>query len=128
MPERRTIIPYNPKLKQFARDLRNNSTKSEILLWLRLKGKQMKGFDFHRQKPIDHYICDFFCNELMLCIELDGITHDDEEVQKKDIIKENRLNELGISVLRFPDLEIYIDMENVIRTIEIWIERKLGEV
>lgn len=128
MPEKRTIIPYNPKLKQFARDLRNNTTKSEILLWLRAKGKQMKGFDFHRQKPIDNYICDFFCNELMLCIELDGITHDDEEVYQKDLRKEKRLNELGISVLRFPDSEVYDDVENIIRTIEIWIERKLGEI
>ncbi len=85
----------------------------------------MKGFDFHRQKPMDNYICDFFCNELMLCIEF---THDDDEVYQKDLIKEKRLAELGISVLRFPDSEVYDDMENVIRTIEIWIERKLGEV
>ena len=58
--ERRQIIPYNPKLKEIARQLRNNSTLSEVLLWLELKGKKMRGYDFHRQKPIDNYIVDFF--------------------------------------------------------------------
>ena len=56
-----TIKTYcNPKLKALARQLRNNSTKSEIKLWLCLKGKQMCGYDFHRQKPIDEYIVDVF--------------------------------------------------------------------
>lgn len=53
-------IHYNPKLKPLARQLRNNSTKAEIRLWGYLKGKQMHGYDFHRQKPIDNYIADFF--------------------------------------------------------------------
>ncbi len=84
MKQRRKIIPYNPKLKEFARQLRNNSTKSEIYLWKHLKGKQMMGYDFHRQKPLDNFIVDFFCHELMLAIEIDGYTHIHEEVQDKD--------------------------------------------
>lgn len=72
---RRKIIPYNPALKEKARELRNNSTISEIFLWQFLKGKQMLGYDFHRQKPLDEYIVDFFCNELMLAIEIDGESH-----------------------------------------------------
>ena len=56
--KRRKIIPYNPKLREFARELRNNSTYTEILLWDYLKGKRMRGFDFDRQKPIDNYIVD----------------------------------------------------------------------
>ena len=67
---RRKIIPYNPALKEKTRELRNNSTKTEIMLWMYLKGKQMKGYDFHRQKPLDEYIVDFFCNELLLAIEI----------------------------------------------------------
>ncbi len=55
-------IKYNPKLKELARQLRNNSTKAEIKLWKYLKGKQMLGYDFHRQKPIDNYIVDFLSN------------------------------------------------------------------
>ncbi len=48
--KKRKIIPYNPKLKELARQLRNKATKAEIILWLKLKGKQIYGYDFHRQK------------------------------------------------------------------------------
>ena len=57
---RRKIIWYNPELKELARQLRNNSTKSEIILWKQLKGKFDGKYDFHRQKPLDNYIADFF--------------------------------------------------------------------
>lgn len=79
---KRKIIPYNPNLKELARKLRNNSTQSEIRLWQYLKGKQMMGYDFHRQKPLLNYIADFFCHELALVIELDGYTHQFEEGPK----------------------------------------------
>ena len=118
---KRKIIPYNPKLKELARQLRNNSTTTEIFLWLKLKGKQMYGYDFHRQKPIDNYILDFFCYELMLGIEVDGYSHQLLEVYNKDGIKEKRMNQLGISVLRFSDEQVLKDMENVIRVIENYI-------
>lgn len=117
----RKIIPYNPKLTQLAKKLRNESTETEIYLWLKLKGKQMYGYDFHRQKPIDNYILDFFCYNLMLGIEVDGYSHEILEVHNKDIVKEKRMNELGITILRFSDFEVLRDMENVIRAIEFYI-------
>jgi very-short-patch-repair endonuclease len=118
---KRKIIPYNPKLTQLARKLRNDSTETEIYLWLKLKGKQMYGYDFHRQKPIDNYILDFFCYDLKLGIEVDGYSHEILEVFNKDLIKEKRMNELGITILRFSDFEVLRDMENVIRAIEFYI-------
>ena len=118
---KRKIIPYNPKLTQLAKKLRNESTETEIYLWLKLKGKQMYGYDFHRQKPIDNYILDFFCYDLMLGIEVDGYSHEILEVYNKDIVKEKRMNELGITILRFSDFEVLRDMENVIRAIEFYI-------
>jgi len=92
---KRKIIPYNPKLKEFARKLRNNSTKSEIRLWQQLKRKQFFGYDFHRQKPLLNYIVDFYCYELNLVIELDGYSHNFEEIVTKDKttrIRKNRFN------------------------------------
>ena len=118
---KRKIIPYDPKLKELARQLRNDSTKTEIFLWLKLKGKQMYGYDFHRQKPIDHYILDFFCYELMLGIEVGGYSHEFLEVYNKDTVKEKRMNQLGITVLRFTDEQVLKDMENVLRAIEFYI-------
>ena len=81
----------------------------------------MYGYDFHRQKPIDNYILDFFCYDLKLGIEVDGYSHEILEVFNKDLIKEKRMNELGITILRFSDFEVLRDMENVIRAIEFYI-------
>lgn len=94
MKERRNIIWYNPALLEKARKLRNESTLSEILLWKYLKGKQMLGYDFHRQKPLNNYIVDFFCNELMLAIEIDGSSHDSEAKQIEDKKRQEILEEL----------------------------------
>jgi len=121
MKIKRKIIPYNPKLKDLARQLRNNSTKAEVRLWQKIKRKQYYGYDFHRQKPIDNYILDFFCNELMLGIEIDGYSHQIVEVYKKDVEKEEKMKSLGISILRFTDNQVFNDMENVLRAIESFI-------
>lgn len=118
---RRKIIPYEPYLKVLARKLRNNSTKSEIKLWMALKGKRLSGYDFHRQKPLDKFIADFYCYEFNLVIELDGATHLNSEVQNKDRIKEQKLNELGLAVLRFPDKEVLTDLSSVLDKIEEYI-------
>ena len=120
--DRRKIIPYNPKLKKFARELRNNSTRSEIKLWGFLNGKQMSGYDFHRQKPLLNFIADFYCYELKLVIELDGYTHQFEETIVKDRLKDETLQNIGLTVLRFEDEEIMDDIENVIRVIENYID------
>lgn len=79
----RKIIQYNPALKNKAKELRNNSTVPEIKLWDFLKGRQMCGYDFHRQIPLDQFIVDFFCSELMLAIEIDGISHEGREKYDK---------------------------------------------
>jgi very-short-patch-repair endonuclease len=115
-------ILYNTTLKKLAQQLRNNSTKAEIKLWTYLKGKQLMGYDFHRQKPIDNCIVDFFCSKLMLAIELDGYTHSFDEIFEKDKIKEQKLNELGITVLRFKDDEVINNIEGVLADIESWIK------
>ncbi len=112
------VIPYNPKLVELAKHLRNNSTKSEVILWNYLKGKKMLGIDFTRQKPIDSYIVDFFCNKLMIAIEIDGYSHQLEVVYAKDIEKSRRLEELGIKLLRFQDVEVFQNIKGVLQVIE----------
>lgn len=118
---RRKIIPYNPRLKELARQLRNNSTKAEIILWKALSGKQCLGYDFHRQKPLGEFIVDFFCNELMLAIEVNGVSHNQDQVMKKDQKKELFLNSIGITVLRFQDSDIYPDNRDALAEIERYI-------
>ena len=116
----RKIIPYNPALKEKARELRNNSTRTEILLWTFLKGKQLRGYDFHRQKPIDEYIVDFFCNELMLAVEIDGVSHIGKELY--DTKRQNRLKKLGVTFLRFKDEDVFYNCDYVVKEIENWID------
>jgi very-short-patch-repair endonuclease len=117
MKAKRKIYPYNSKLKLLARKLRNNSTYAEVLLWNQLKNKKLKGYDFHRQKPILNYILDFFCHELFLAIEVDGITHDSEIQQAKDKARQSEIEALGIKFLRFDDTEIKTQMDGVISEI-----------
>jgi very-short-patch-repair endonuclease len=118
---RREIIPYNPALKELATKLRNNSTKSEIILWKALKGKFEGKYDFHRQKPLDNFIADFFCYELKLVIEIDGESHNWEETQLKDYEKESRFNELGLNVLRFQDTLIFNHLETTLENIKQYV-------
>lgn len=120
-------IKYNAELKDLARTLRNNSTKAEIKLWSYLKGKQLSGCDFHRQKPIDNFIADFFCSTLMLAIELDGYTHGFEEVFERDKKKEHRLNELGITVLRYRDEDVMNNIEGVLEDIKVCIRKMVNK-
>ena len=114
---------YNTKLKRFANSNRKDMTKAEACLWKYvLGGKQMMGYQFRRQRPILNFIVDFMCKELMLIIEVDGLTHHWEDVAKKDITRDKLLIDIGFTVLRFNDDEILKDIVNVNRAICFYIE------
>lgn len=115
---KRNIIPYNPNLKQLARKLRKDMTLGEVLLWNELKEDKLWGFDFDRQRCIDNYIVDFYCKELMLAIEVDGLYHNNEESISKDVNRQTTLENFGIKFIRFSENEVKTDMANVIRAIE----------
>jgi very-short-patch-repair endonuclease len=112
-------IYYNPKLKQRSRDLRNNRTLSEVLLWNELKARKMLGCQFIRQKPIGNYIVDFYCSKLKLVIEIDGESHIGKEKEDKE--RQSEIEKLGISFLRFDDLEVKKNMEGVLMKISEYI-------
>ncbi|WP_239022791.1 endonuclease domain-containing protein [Pontibacter mangrovi] len=77
-----------------AKQLRQNSTLSEVILWNELKNKQLLGLDFDRQKPLDNYVVDFYCKELMLAIEIDGDSHDRSLAE--DTARQRELENFGI--------------------------------
>jgi very-short-patch-repair endonuclease len=112
------IIPYNKNLKALARKLRKVMTFGEVLLWNELKNDKLWGFDFDRQRCIDNYIVDFYCKDLCLAIEIDGMYHNYEEVVLKDAFRQDKLENLGVRFLRFSEAEMKKDMQNVIRAIE----------
>jgi len=118
---------YQKELQPFANTLRKNMTKAEACLWkFVLRAGNMKGFIFRRQRPVLKYIADFMCKELMLVIEVDGITHQQEETFEKDKIKQKDLEYAGFKVIRFNDEEVLNDIENVRREIEFNVEEIQG--
>ncbi len=116
---RQQIIPYSPQLKERARELRRKMTLAEILLWKRLKGKQLCGYDFDRQRPLGRRIVDFYCKELKLAVDVDGSVHD--FMREKDERRQRELEALGVTLLRFWNYEVKNDISAVVRRIEEWI-------
>ena len=121
-------LPYNKNLRDFSRYLRKNSTLSEILLWNELKNEKMLGYQFNRQKPIHRYIVDFYCKKLNLVIEIDGCSHGFEEVYLNDIKREEILKSIGLKFLRFDDMEVKLNRNNVLRVIEDYIKNFEEEI
>jgi len=112
---------YNKDLKKFARKLRNNSTLPEVILWNKiLKRKQLRGYQFLRQRPIGNYIVDFFSKDLKLIVEVDGEIH--KFRKGKDKKREADIKALGYSVIRLGNEEILQGLPNVIRTLENFID------
>jgi cyclase len=100
-----------------AQTLRNNMTAAEMLLWGHLKGSQL-GAKFRRQHPLSIYIADFYCHQHKLVIELDGSIHNEPDIAKRDIERQNNLVSDGIKVLRFKNDEIFNQLEKVLNTIK----------
>lgn len=118
---------YNKKLQLYASRLRKEMTKAEACLWKYvLRAKQFKGFQFRRQRPVMNYIADFLCKELMLIIEVDGITHHSEEAVEKDDKRQKVLESAGFTVLRFRDEEILNNIQTVYNYLEDWVEMKIN--
>ena len=94
-----------------ARELRRNSTEAEKALWLRLRGRQLGGHYFRRQRPIGNYVVDFVCLERRLVIELDGGQH--FESNGYDLARTSNLNDSGYSVIRFWNNQVLAEIDGV---------------
>ncbi len=105
-------LPYNPELTEKARENRKNPTPAEKKLWFDLlQNKRFRGLKFSRQKPLDNYIVDFYCAELMLAIEVDGDTHAEQE--QYDQTRTNQLNNLGVQIIRYSNTDVLNNLEGV---------------
>ena len=115
------VLPYNPILTEYAKKLRKQGVLSEVLLWKKIQKKSL-GVEFHRQVPIDNYIVDFYCHEIMLAIEVDGDSHVNTDIQIKDAIRQETLEKLGVNFIRFNDLDVKKNMNDVIRCLQVKVE------
>jgi very-short-patch-repair endonuclease len=111
------MLHYNKELKPLSQHLRRNMTEAEKLLWSKLRLKQLKGYQFYRQKIIDRYIADFYCPQAMLVIELNGGQHYSESGKEKDELRDKEMDKNGLKVLRFSDKEVFGNINAVIQRI-----------
>ncbi len=108
---------YNKKLKPYSRNLRKNQTDAEEKLWYHLRRKQLNNIRFTRQKPIGHYIVDFYAHSAKLVIEIDGGQHYEDKGLAYDAKRDRYLQSLGLKVLRFNNLEVIYELDAVLEMI-----------
>ena len=90
-------LPFNPKLRERARELRKAGNLSEVLLWQQLNKGKYKGYDFDRQKIIGNYIVDFYCVDCRVVLEVDGSSHNEKEEYDRE--RDSFLEGLGLTVI-----------------------------
>ena len=113
MRERNNYIalPYNPKLRERAKELRKAGNLSEVLLWMQLHKQKFRGFDFDRQKIIGDFIVDFYCTNCRTVIEIDGSSHDEKAEYDRE--RDTFLDGLGITVIHISAGDVLNHLDNV---------------
>ena len=114
----------NPHLKAHARELRQNLTPAERILWSALRGRRFVGYKFRRQQVMGEYILDFYCANTMLSLEIDGETHLGKE--QHDERRTRWIEQQGIKVLRLWNTQVYDELEAVLEAIFRECERGVG--
>jgi len=90
----------------------------EVILWSRLKNKQIGGHKFRRQYSVRSFILDFYCPEKKLAIEVDGGGHFTEEGMAYDRVRSSEIEQLGIRFLRFTNADIRENLYGVLTVID----------
>jgi len=105
-------LPYNPALKERARELCRAGNLSEVLFWKEIKNGGFLGLDFDRQKIIGNYIVDFYCAEKQVVVEIDGSSHDNKV--EYDAERDALLTGLGLTVIHIPDIDVKRNLDGVL--------------
>ncbi|MBW8733183.1 MAG: DUF559 domain-containing protein [Asticcacaulis sp.] len=113
---------------QFARQLRKKMSLPEVLLWKLLKVRKAGRPVFRRQYPYAPYVFDFYCAEIRLVLEIDGVMHSYEDRPERDEARDAYLQERGFEVVRIYAVEVLRDPDDVAERIwEIVAERTAGD-
>ena len=109
--------PLTPEMLQRVRELRQNATDAEQLLWRLLRNRQFMDCKFRRQHPMAGYILDFYCHEARLVIGVDGGGHTSPQQSIYDRQRTERLESDGLRVIRFWNHETLKETEAVMQAI-----------
>ncbi|MCU0376917.1 MAG: endonuclease domain-containing protein [Bacteroidales bacterium] len=102
---------------RLAGELRKNQTHAEKILWHKLRNRQISGYKFRRQHPINIFIADFYCHEARLVIEVDGPVHNSASQSERDTERDYLMTQFGITTLRFSNKQVENEIENVLQRI-----------
>lgn len=105
-----------PALRQRAKQLRQEATDAEEMIWQRLRNRQLAGLKFRRQHPFGKFILDFYCPERRVAIELDVAAHNRQP--EYDQLRQQMLEEAKIRILRLPNSLISDNIAAALRQIE----------
>lgn len=119
------LPPVSDQTRNLARRLRREMTSAERKLWTRLRRGSM-GAKFRRQEPIGHYVCDFYCKEAKLIVELDGGGHYHNDQAARDEGRTEFLAGLGFKVIRFSDSDVMRNPEGVLTVIWECLQERGG--
>jgi very-short-patch-repair endonuclease len=108
---------YNRNLKDYSRELRKNMTEAELILWSKLRMRQLNSFRFCRQVIIGDSIVDFYCPSARLVVEVDGGQHYSDEMLAEDRKRDELMQTRGLTVLRFSNADVRENIEGVIHNI-----------
>jgi very-short-patch-repair endonuclease len=100
------------ELRNKARDLRNKMTRAEIILWSRIRSRQLYGFKFRRQQAVLDYIVDFYCHDMKLIIEVDGEIHSLPDIIESDKHRDKMLKNNGYHIIHFSNHEIETNLNH----------------
>ena len=109
------VLPFNPKLRERAKELRRAKNLSEILMWQKLNKRKFKGYDFDRQKIIGNFIVDFYCIDCRVVIEIDGSSHN--EKKEYDYERDLFLAGLGLTVIHIAASDVLNRLDDVMLTL-----------
>ena len=112
-----------PGVMDLAKSFRNNLTYYENLLWEKLNGKKICGVRFRRQHPINFFIADFYCHEVRLVVEVDGVIHT-HKIDYDDG-RSAELEKFGIKVIRFTNSEVENSISKVVNRIETIVNERI---
>ena len=101
-------------MKDYRQRLRNNLTKTETIIWSRIRKRQVNGTKFRRQFSIGPFIADFYCPRLKVVVEIDGPYHNSRRQIEYDLRREKYIEQFGILILRYTNDDVYDRLDEVI--------------
>ncbi|MBN9519394.1 DUF559 domain-containing protein [bacterium] len=114
-PDRDRPDPRRTATPRRARELRRALTPTEVILWDKLRDRQLGGYKFRRQQPLGPFYADFYCAEAKLAVELDGDTHVGREAA--DAARTAFFASEGVVVIRFWNPEVYDNLDGVLAAV-----------